>query len=391
MKVDSQLSGSLNGAALSAADLEAAGYDGAWSAETNHDPFLPHALASTAWFVVVSVVCWLVVDDISNRLIIQSTPADYAFILETIEKMDVMPRQVIIEAQVFEVDLTDDLNFGVGAVLRERTGGSTTVVGLNAAEEDGSITGALGGYNIALVGNRHELLSALNALREKTNVKILEAPSVLAMDGTEAHITVGGEVPYAGSIYYQENDTAQSINYRDTGVTLYVRPRISASGSVTMEVLQEVSGVGTVSSDLGPTFTKSQVETTLTVRDRETVAIAGLIRDNHSLTRTGWPIISDIPIIGSLFGQTRRANTRSELIILITPRVIDNPDKHKEFTTEFKDSLRNVRKFSEEKEEERLEYMQEAIEDREKKVLEQIEAEAKERERQERALRRKRN
>ncbi|MBN2242516.1 MAG: type II secretion system secretin GspD [Acidobacteria bacterium] len=321
----------------------------------------------------------LVVDDINNRLFIQSTAADYAFILEAIESMDVMPRQVRIDASIYEVDLTDDLSFGVGAALRERTSGSTTEFYLNSSTE-----GAPAGFtaiNVALIGNSQELISAINALREKTNVKVLENPTVFAMDGKEAYITVGAEVPYPGTSYTQAvGGTTTSVQYRDTGVTLFVRPRISESGSITMDVLQEVSGVG-VSTSLGPTFTKSRVETTLIVKDGETVAIAGLIRDSDGLTRTGFPLISDIPILGSLFGQTSKTKRRSELVILITPHVIGNADKFKEITNGFKDSMRNVRRFADKTEQERIRDKQDAIDER-------IEAEEKRRREEERQRRR---
>jgi general secretion pathway protein D len=342
-------------------------------------------------FSVLQDTVRLVVDDISNRLIIQSTTADYEFVLEAIRLMDVMPRQVVIDARVFEVDLTDDLSFGVGAALRERTNGSITEVGLNSTSTEGVPTGALTAYNIALVGNSQELLTALNALREKTNVKILEAPSVLAMDGTQANITVGSQIPYTGSLYYQTNadNPTQSINYRDTGVTLHVLPRISASGSVTLEVLQEVSGLGT-NTTLGPTFTQSKVQCTLTVKDGETVAIAGLIRETKSMTRSGFPLISDIPIIGSLFGQTSRNNRRSELIIMITPHVIKDPDEFMEFSRQFKDSMKNVRKFSDETDRKILENKQDAVEDRKEAEEERLREEEQQREREERAKQRTR-
>ena len=342
-------------------------------------------------FSVLQDTVRLVVDDISNRLIIQSTSADYQFVLEAIKLMDVMPRQVVIDARVFEVDLTDDLSFGVGAALRERTNGSVTEVGLNTASTDGVPTGALTAYNIALVGNSQELLTAINGLRAKTNVKILEAPSVLAMDGTQANITVGSQIPYTGSLYYQTNadNPTQSINYRDTGVTLYVLPRISASGSVTLEVLQEVSGLGT-NTTLGPTFTQSKVQCTLTVRDGETAAIAGLIRESKSLSRSGFPLISDIPIIGSLFGQTNRNNKRSELIIMITPHVIKDADKFKEFTQEFKDSMRNVRRYADESDRHRSENLQSAIEERKKAEEERLREEEQQQKREERAKQRTR-
>jgi general secretion pathway protein D len=324
----------------------------------------------------------LVVDDLNNRLFIQSTAADYEFILEAIESMDVMPRQVRIDASIYEVDLTDDLSFGVGAALRERSGGSTTEFYLNSSTE-GVPTGFTVA-NVALVGSSQEFVSALNALREKTNVKILENPTVFAMDGKEAYITVGAEVPYPGTSYTQAvGGTTTSIQYRDTGVTLYVRPRISESGSITMDVLQEVSGVGT-STSLGPTFTKSRVETTLIVKDGETVAIAGLIRDSNGLTRTGFPLISDIPILGSLFGQTTKNKRRSELIILITPHVIGNSDKFQQITKEFKDSMRNIRKYTDEKERERIKNLQEMEEEKRKEEEKRLKEEQRKRRRENR-------
>lgn len=324
----------------------------------------------------------LVVDDINNRLFIQSTAADYEFILEAIESMDVMPRQVRIDASIYEVDLTDDLMFGVGAALRERTSGSLTEFSLNSSTE--GVPQGFTAVNVALIGSSQELVSALQALRDKTNVKILENPTVFAMDGKEAYITVGSEVPYIGATYQSTvGPTSTSVQYRDTGVTLFVRPRISESGSITMDILQEVSGVG-ANTSLGPTFTKSRVETTLIVKDGETVAIAGLIRDTNGLTRTGFPLISDIPILGSLFGQTTRNKRRTELVILITPHVIGNSDKFKEITKEFKTSMRNIRKYIDEKDREQIKNLQEEEEDKRKEEEKRLREEERRRRRENR-------
>jgi general secretion pathway protein D len=212
----------------------------------------------------------------------------------------------------------------------------------------------------------------LNALRQKTNVRILEAPSVLALDGTEARIVVGSEVPYPGTSFTPSaGGTTTSIEYRDTGISLLVQPRISASGSVTLNIAQEVSSAG-APTDEGPTFQKSSVETTLSVKDGETVAIAGLIRDSKGLTRSGVPLLSDIPILGYLFGTTKRTANRTELIILITPHVIRTPEKFEEMTQDLKDSLRNVRKWADEKKREHVEDMEDARDDRYKEEQERL-------------------
>ena len=275
--------------------------------------------------------------------------------------MDVLPRQAIIDARIFEVDLTDALSFGVSASLQGMT--TEPADHLTGAKLDAE-SGALSTNTFAFVGNSREILLRLNALREKTRVRILEAPSVLALDGTMARIVVGAEIPYpAGSYVSSVGSTTTSVQYRDTGISLLVMPRISASGSVTLNIAQEVSSPGAATST-GPTFSKTSVETTLSVKDGETVAIAGLIRDSNSFSRGGIPLLSDIPILGSLFGRTTKTTVRTELIILITPHVIRTPEKFQEMTQELKDSLRNVRKLADEKEREHIEDMEDARKER---------------------------
>ncbi len=326
----------------------------------------------------------MVVDDVNNSLIIKATPADYAYISETIKEMDVPPRQVLIDARIYEVDLTNDLSFGVTAFLQGKTDGQhLTTAGIGTVDNSGSITSyALSLQSFAFVGNSRELLLNVEALRTKTKVRVLEAPSVLALDGTEAKIVVGAEVPYPGGSYYQSTGgTTTSVQYRDTGISLLVLPRISASGSVTLNLAQEISNVG-ANSTYGPSFGKTLVQNTLSVKDGQTVAIAGLIRDNNSLGRAGLPFLSDIPIIGSLFGHTLKNSSRTELIIFITPHVIHTPEKFQEMTEDLKDSLRNVRKFVDEKQEENVRDIEDAREDRYKQEQKRLNSASPERRKQ---------
>jgi len=236
------------------------------------------------------------------------------------------------------VDLTDALSFGVAADLQGRSDGEHLTTGSISA------TGALSASTFAFVGNSREILLRLNALRTKTKVRILEAPSVLALDGTVARIVVGAEIPYPGTSYVTTGGATSSVQYRDTGISLIVMPRISASGAVTLDVAQEVSSPGAPVPDLGPTFSKTSVATTLSVKDGETVAIAGLIRDSNSASRSGVPFFSNIPLLGVLFGQTGRTANRTELLILITPHVIRTTERFQEMTQDLKDSLRHVGK-----------------------------------------------
>ena len=287
----------------------------------------------------------LVVDDINNSLIIQATAVDYAYILDTIKKMDVLPRQVLIDARIFEVRLDSTLSYGVNAYLQDRNAADAGKTMTTATSENGLLANTF-----AFVGNSRQIVLKLDALRTKGNVKVLEAPSVLVLDGMQASINVGSEQPYpSGSYTSSAGGSTSNVGYRETGVTLLVLPRISASGSVTLDITQEVSSPGPSVSigtnENAPSFAKSLVSTSFYVKDGETVAIAGLIRDSNILSRDGIPYLAQIPILGSLFGHTSKESHRTELIILITPHVMRTHEKLQEMTEDLKDSLRNAGKY----------------------------------------------
>jgi general secretion pathway protein D len=315
----------------------------------------------------------MVVDDINNTLIIQSTAVDYAYLFETIKKMDVLPRQALIDARVFEVDLTNNYDFGVTSALQLASQDAATH-STGAAIAAGGVTA----NTFSFVGNTREIIMKLQALHSKTKVKVLESPSVLALDGSTASINVGGEIPYPAGGYVTSGGSSTSINYRKIGVTLMVNPKISASGSVTLSITQEVSAQGgdvNVGGTSATSFTVTSVSSTFTVRDGETVAIAGLIRESKDYGRTGVPFLSEIPLLGSLFGQSSRHVTRNELIILITPHVIRTVERLQEMTQELKDSLRSVRKLAYDHDQERIQDMEDARKERygqEQKELNQV-------------------
>ncbi len=309
----------------------------------------------------------LVVDDINNSLYIQATSVDYAYILETIKKMDVLSRQVRIDARIFEVELNDTLNFGVNAYLQARGDTSKGTTLTTGSLEDGTLTA----NTFAFVGNSRQIIGQIEALKNKTKVKVLEAPSILALDGTYAEFNVGAEYPFPTNSYLSSvGGTATGVQYRQTGVTLMVQPRISASGNVTMDITQEVSSPGVAVpigiNESAPSFPKAVITNTFYVKDGDTVAIAGLIRNSDDNGRRGIPFLSEIPVLGSLFGTTTRTQKRTELVILITPHVIQTHEKLQEMSIELKDSLRNVRKMVDEQEEERREDIRDAQKDRDK-------------------------
>ena len=325
----------------------------------------------------------LVVDDVNNSLYIQATSVDYAYIMETIKKMDVLPRQARIDAQVYEVELNDNLEFGVNAFLEARgetANGEPLTTG-------SLVNGTLRATTFAFIGDSRQLLMHIRAMKDVTKVKILESPSILALDGTQASFNVGVEYPYsAGSYSNAVGGNTQDVQYRETGVTLLVLPRISASGTVTMDITQEVSSHGedvTIGDQTAPTFPKASVTNSFYVKDGQTVAIAGLIRDRAANGRTGIPFLSEIPVLGSLFGTTSRTAKRSELIILITPHVLQSHEALQDMTQDLKDSLRNARKYVDEKNNEKMKDMQDAQKDREKLEQQLLEEEQKQQKKEE--------
>ena len=294
----------------------------------------------------------IIVNEFNNSLIIQSTEADYRFLLQTIKQLDVLPRQVLIEGRIYSVDLTDNLSFGVAAFLRSRQTEGPATTGSISGPGDGGAGGAFSAVTRAIIGEARELEATINALRSQTNVELVEAPRLMAVDGMQASINVGAEVPVTTSSYGNPlgglggaQNFVSSIQFRPTGTTLLIMPRISAGGIVTMDLAIEVSSA--TGAALTPTINRSYVETSLIVRDGQTVAIAGVISDSVNQSRSRVPLLGDIPILGALFGQTTKDRRRAELIVFITPYVIRNLPTAVELTLDFQRSLKNAYGFIE--------------------------------------------
>ena len=306
---------------------------------------------------VVGTNLKIIVNEFNNSLIIQATEADYQFLLQTIKLLDVLPRQVLIEAKLYSVELQDDLSFGVAAFLEERgTGLGPATIGQI------SPGGALSVATRAFIGSSRQLEDTINALRNRTNVELLEAPRLLAIDGAEAQINIGAEVPVTTASFGDplqagtQTNFVNSIQFRPTGVTMLIFPRISASGVVAMDIAIEVSSAS--GAALTPTINTNSITTSLMVRDGQTVALAGIISDQTSLSRARVPLLGDIPILGALFGQTTRTRRRAELIFFITPHVIHNLPTATELTLDFKRALQKAYDFVEKTETEERDLIQ---------------------------------
>ncbi|MBN1277079.1 MAG: type II secretion system secretin GspD [Deltaproteobacteria bacterium] len=281
-------------------------------------------------------------DEIRNALIIEAVPSDYRIVEDVLRRIDILPRQVLIEATIAEITLDDESSLGIEWSY---TKGGTPGSGLlSAAMGESGLTYSIG------IANR--VKADLSAFAKDNKVNILSSPHILASDNKEAKIDISNEIPVASSNYeYTSTDNpvvATNIQYRDTGVILSVTPHINERGLVTMEISQEVSEVSSnvkVAGKEYPSFYKRNIATTLTVQHGQTIVIGGLIKENRSDTAQGTPCLVSIPVIRYLFGKDSKEFHKTELIVLITPRVVVDLEDVDEVTGEFKKKVDNVIKI----------------------------------------------
>ncbi|MEE9524939.1 MAG: secretin N-terminal domain-containing protein [Thermodesulfovibrionales bacterium] len=295
-------------------------------------------------------------DDI-NALIIKSSPAAYLAMLETIKKLDIPPKQVLIEVMIAEITLNDDESMGVEWLLKSESKKTTYLAGFtpSALDVDTPATGAPTTNFFGYVINPTEFVGMINLFASYGKVDILSSPHILALDNKEAKIEVGNDIPIAtGLNTTTSGDTtgttlvsAGQIQYRTAGTLLTVTPHINDKDFVTLKVSQEFSGLGdetTVAGTEFPSFFTRRAETTGIVKDGHTLIIGGLIGETKTATRSGLPILSKLPIIGFLFGTSSVTVRKTELIIMITPHVIRNQEDADRKTEEFQNRVRSVKK-----------------------------------------------
>jgi general secretion pathway protein D len=279
-------------------------------------------------------------DEIRNALIIEATPADYRVVINVLETIDVLPRQVLIEATIAEIDYTLITELGV---TWEYAKGANFGKGLLSLTSSGDT-----GLRFA-IGIADELRVALNALEQENRANIISSPHVLASDNQEARIDVSTEIPIVSAETVVpsggESIVTTTVEYRDTGVLLSVTPHINERGLVTMDIYQEVSEQSAdvqVAGVLYPSFFKRVVETSLTVQHGQSIVLGGLIRENKSKGSSGVPCLARLPFIGFIFGETRDTFDKTELIVLLTPKVIIDLDDVDTVTDEFKSKVDSV-------------------------------------------------
>ena len=288
----------------------------------------------------------VVADSYNNSLLVYATPFEYEKIERTLTKLDVVATQVLIEASIVEVTLTDDLTYGLEWAFDNNLGGGDTGTGrLNLS--GGDIGPKAPGFSYTITNSANAVKAVVNALAQQSLINVISTPSVLVLDNHTAAIHVGDQQPIQSQSVVTEGGNVQnSITYKDTGVKLTVTPSVNDGGLVTLDIEQSVTDVGPVDAATRQrSFLERNVSSRVAIRSGESVVLGGLIRDNETEGQSGVPFLMNIPVLGSLFSTTSTAATRTELLIFITPRVLESETDLRDLNREMRSRMTGLRNF----------------------------------------------
>ncbi|VFR43754.1 General secretion pathway protein D [plant metagenome] len=286
----------------------------------------------------------------SNQLLVRSRPTQWQEIHAAIRQLDTPPLQVQIETRILEVSLEDGLDLGVQWYLGRLSGNSSTegiqnVPGSQAAMGGGGAARrASDSLFYSFVSSNLQV--ALHALESSGNTRVLSAPSLVVLNNQQAQIQVGDNIPINQTSINLDNTsvTTSSVQYVQTGVILDVVPRINPGGLVYLDIQQQVSDASNaVDSNGNPSISTRSVSTQVAVQSGQTVLLGGLIKQNESDSRSGVPWLGRIPGFGWLFSNSQRSKARTELIVLITPKLVSDASTARQVTDEYRQQLQLIR------------------------------------------------
>jgi len=284
----------------------------------------------------------------SNQLIIRARPSQWDEIQSAIKRLDNPPMQVQIETRILEVSLTGDLSLGVQWYLGKLAGNSGTSGVENTSGSGGGLgqggagLGATDALYYSFVSSNLQI--ALHALETNGNTRVLSAPSLVVLNNQQAQIQVGANIPITQtSVTTTSESTYSSVEYVQTGVILDVVPRINPGGLVYMDIQQQVSDASdTTDANGNPSISTRAVSTQVAVQSGQTVLLGGLIQQSESQTDSSVPYLARIPGLNWLFGNTTRSRGRSELLVLITPRLIGNSSQAGQVTDQYRQQFQLI-------------------------------------------------
>lgn len=289
----------------------------------------------------------IIADKSTNSVIVKAMPADYQSIKTIVGTLDATPQQVLIEAIIAEVTLKDDLDKGVEYFFRQK-GGTDEGAKLSLLP-----TGVVSGATDALAGGfraftlNRDIDAIFNLIASEGETEILSTPHILVRDEQKASIQVGSSEPIrTGSTTGSGGVTTDQVQYRDIGKIITVTPRIGENRMVTLEITQEISEVATASAVPNtPAFTIRKTETSLVIESGHPIYLGGIIDIKNEIIIKKVPLLGDIPFVGNIFKSTESSKSKTELMILITPHIINTSTEADIITKEFKDNLKQIAKM----------------------------------------------
>ena len=313
----------------------------------------PEETAAPAQEGVVSanITVTIVADEDTNSLLVRSTPRDYRQLLTTINNLDTVPPQVLINAVIGQVTLTDDNEFGVDWV-RISENANTGVVSSRFLPAAGLIQGngsAAMGSGLVMSRTFNDGTSiidaTLNAISQDNEVRLLARPTILATNNQEGEIKVGQSVPIdQGQTITGQGAVTSNVAYRDVGIVLTITPHINDDGFINLEIFQSLSsiedGAGGVQGN--PIFSNQEITTTAVVADQSTITLGGLIQEDDTDLNTGIPGLQRVPVLGALFSYQQNRSVRRELFVILRPQIINGDERDTELMQQFRESFDNV-------------------------------------------------
>lgn len=289
-------------------------------------------------------------DELNNSVLVWSTRSEFSKIESTLKRLDLPLTQVLIEASIIEVTLGDGLEYGLqwafSGDARSGYRGVGQISGL-----DGGVLGSLSqGFTYQLSNSAGALKAVLNGLATKSLIKVISSPNLMVLDNHTATINVGDQVPIVTSTTTYDTasvPTTSSVQYKDTGVNLVVTPSVNSGNVVTMQIDQTTTDVGTASASANnqPSFLQRQISSKVAVRSGESIVLGGLIKDSTKTSKDGVPFLQDVPLVGKLFGTNASKTNRTELLVIITPRVVRTDVDIREVSEDLRERMRGLQQI----------------------------------------------
>ena len=300
----------------------------------------------------------IIPDKTNNTIIIKATPEDYAKIFKILKEIDTVPREVLINVLIAEISYEKGYNYGIEWYLRTKginMGGNTykgnaILNNGNAMNKNITLGSGILGFSYGIFDSENVLRGLFTAIEDHSKINILSAPSILAIDNHEAKIEVGQDVPIITQSVTNVNSNGNitnTVQYRNTGIILTVKPKINSGGLVRLDIVQEVSEAKSnqISGIDSPIFLKRRAETTLVVKNGQTIIIGGLLENKNDETASGIPGFRSLPGIGWMFGGKEKRYTKTELLIAITPRVVRNVSEAQAMNQEFLEKVKEIKEL----------------------------------------------